>query len=889
MVVGAPESGATVDGLLGLPPQRAIAYSATPDQLGRWESTLPADPDQPGPSASPLDPDGGVRQTILSQLGSLLPDPPAPVPFNAVMTEVPLVRVVLNGQTQYANPNVDDAMFGQSHTAATPTPAPPAGGEREIRIALEASQSRDPAARFTLVEHTFHAQEVASRTVTAAFATPLSRTAAARTRVGDAALFIPMLVVRGDGLDADGTEALSKLGTAVTRDGARVEVVPGAGLVIDGEQVAPGPTPDAMLQSVASLTTSINAVAFPEVEVLVSARTATDALVPGLAADALVLQEDDAAVVANLRRTRAGPTRVVLLFDRSTSIPTEFLDDAPAVGHAIADAVFTQFPGAEIQIAAVHINGPALAGPLVSTLSAVDDELAVLNGTGSELWTSLDGLSGSHATAVVLITDADPEDVLTADMASRLAAGPPVLVAGVGTVDQGTAARIADLTHGQVLTGVTPANLAMSVTSFLAERVGYDYRIIYRSPNPATRLHQLSVGLRMPGTAAVVATYTAPVTPVAAGALNALYLTVETGGHQVTRTLAGSAAGSADDREQVAGALLGRFVLGIEAGSPSFPTLLDEHIAARFQLEAGVDALRANDPVALASAARSSFVRTPPDLALFAAALPDEAAPGDVTFAEGLTVTLHSIRPVLGVKVIHSIDMLPLVPRQTVSFSGGQVYATTTQRTAALAAFESQRFAMSTLPNLTGRTLALFDPLTVDQLLGPAWAGVAYPAYADYHVVAPSDGAVVAFWAVHKGTGQLVGVMPQGGIGQSETQALVDRLTLILDVAGRVGEAYGYEGIKAWADLEATKVELLGGVIMLFEGEGEDPSNALANSMCSAAGGALGGAIPGIGPINLAASDLGALARLIRVTMDREVPRITNPAGAACGVALGSP
>lgn len=887
VVVGAPETGATVTALLAHGPQRGLRYDATDAAVTRWTDALPPDPALAGRPPTPLDADGGVRAAILAQVTPLLPAPPMPEAFDATMTEVPLVRVVINGTDTWANPNVDGAAFGEAHTVATPTAAAPADGERELHVVLSGARSTNPRDVFTLAEHTWPASEVAGRTVTASFTTALSHATAARTAVGDADTFLPVLVVRGDGLDTEGSQALSVIGNAVTKEGAPVTVSGGA-LLVDGQPVAAGPTPDGDLQSVASLEVSASAVAFPDVEVLVKAKRGDGTRVSGLAADAFVVREDGAAVVAGLRRTNASAPQVVLLFDRSTSIPTEFLTGAAAVGHAVADAIFTQFPGAQVQVATLDINAPTLAGPMVSTIGDVDAQLAMLSGTGSEIWTALDAFSTTGATAVVLVTDAVPDDLDTAELSSRVAAGPPVLVAGVGTVDATTGQRIATLTRGRFLPAATTASLAADVTSFLSERTGFDYRIVYRAKVGGTTTRQVSVALRAPGTATNGDTYVPPATPVLPSALSALYLTIETGGHSVTRTLAGGPNATQADREAVAGALFGRFVLGVEAGPPSFSTLFDDELAERLTMEPGIDALRSGDATAIATAAKRALFHTPTDLRFSAVGLPGEAEPGDVTFADGLTVTMQANLPVLGQKVVKRFDLLPLVPRRTVDFSGASGLRRTTERTAMLAAFESLRFAKATRQALMGETLGLYDPLTVDVTLGAGWNGVAYPAYSDYDVLAPTDGTPVAFWAVQRQTGELIGVMPNGGIGEDEsTAALVDRLQMILDVAGRAGDAFGYEGVKAWAELESTKVGLLGSVIMLFEGEGRDPRGDLANALCSQGADAVGGQIPGWNEIGQILADLESILRMIRIGTGRETPPVPTPSGAACDAVLG--
>ncbi|MFT3707987.1 MAG: hypothetical protein QM817_10060 [Archangium sp.] len=885
VVVGTPVSGSTITGLLAHGPQRRAHYDLAEPRWSKISDALPRQGAPWGRDFAPVDPDGGVRSSVLAQIEPLLPAAPMPAPFDATLDDVPLVRITIDGGTVYANPNIDGAQFGESRTANTPDPATPANGERTIRVTLSASRSSRPGDKFTLLDHTFNASDVASRTITAAFVAPYSRAQARETKVGDVNAFIPTLVVRGDGLDEDASQALSVIGSAVLRDGTVIERADGGGLIIEGEAIAPSPTPDARIASVTALTSSVSASGFPDVELLVSAKNASNVRVADLGADAFQILEDGAPVVASLRRTHVTAPKVVLLFDRSSSIPTEFLNGAPTIGHAIADAIFTQFAGSSVQVAGVGINGPTIAGGMVTTLAEVDAQLAMLGGTGSDVWTSTDGFSESAASAVVIISDMDATDMPTPDMLARFLHGPPALVAGVGTVNAAVAAHIAAVTHGDTLSNVTDMNLPSQITAFIAARQLNDYRIVYRAPATGATPRQVTVRLRMPSTVTTSGTYTPPAMPDAPSALSALYLTVDTDGHAVTRKLAGGKTGSAQEIEEVAGALFGRFVLGVEAGAPSLSTLLDETLTERLELEPGIDALRAADMNAIAEAAKTSYFRVPPALRFGGgAALPGEQDANDFTFVDGLTVTLHATLPRLGTKMVRRFDLLPLEPRRTITVGGsGNPFTITVQRTAGLAAFENQ-FGKNTAKALQGKTLALFDWSTVEGL-GPQWVGAAYPAYYDYHVLAPADGSVLAFWAVHKTTGQVIGVMPEGGVGEEEsTEALVNRLQTLLDAASRAGAGAGYNGLKVWADLESTKVGLLGSVIMLFEGTGT--TGDVLSNMCSSAVDAAGGEIPGWDTANMIPNDLNSIYRAGGLVTGHPVPTAPTISTTLCGAAL---
>lgn len=878
VMVGTPRAGVTVTAQLAHGGQRQISYQPSDELFAKWDAALLPDPSRADAGFADLDADGGLRNAILAQIEPLLPAAPTPTPFDPTLGEVPLVQVMINGAAQYANPNVDGAVFGDAYSD-DPMPAAPASGERSLHVTLEAERSTHPGERITLIDNTWSASQVAGRNITASFVTPNDFAGSTVVKVGEATTFIPVLMVRGDGLDTDAGYALSVVGNPVLKDGSQVAIGADGGLVIEGEPIATGPTPAATLTSVAQLTAKVNASAFPDIELSVSAMDAQAHNVSGLAADAFVVKEDGANMVASLRRTSAGVPQVVLLFDQSGSIPMEFLTGAPALGHAVAQQLFTQFPGSQVQVAEISITGAIVEGPMVSTLADVDAQLALLAPGGSAMWEALDSFSLTRATAIVCITDAVADNAPTADALARLNAGPPVLLAGVGAVDTVTANQVASVSGGQYLASPTTSSLPGQVAAFVAERAAYDYKIVYRAQSMGASTRQVTVSLAAPGTATVTTPYDPPAMPVAAGALSALYLTIETDGHSVTRTLATGA--------DVEGALFGRYVLAVEANPPSLSTLLDEEVTERLQLEEVTDAYLSNDAMAIARAAKNRFTHMPGNLRFSQAMLPGDEVPTDVTFVDGLSVTLSSTLPRLGVKTVYRYDLLPLVPRQTISFNGGEVYRTTLERTALRDAFEAANYPRNTLAALAGKTLQRFDSLSVEAL-GPQWAGAAYPTYNDYDIYAPADGSVVAFWAVHKVTGDVIGVMPEGGLGEGEsTEALVDRLVALCDAASRAGTATGYNGISVWADLEKTKVILLGGVIELLEGEGSNPWGNAAGNACGAALDGIGGQIPGYQQFNMVGNDLESIARLLHLAGYHDVPITFTPTGGLCAGIFG--
>ncbi len=148
--------------------------------------------------------------------------------------------------------------------------------------------------------------------------------------------------------------------------------------------MSPPPSDPARLAAVESVTAHVDEAAFPQVEVSVALRDSAGRLRSDLSADAFRVEEDGEEVQAVLRCSRAPAPRVVLLFDRSTSLPAVFLDEAAATGHAIADALFEAVPDVQVQVAGMDFGGPRVTGAFAESVADVDAQLEMLGGAASE-------------------------------------------------------------------------------------------------------------------------------------------------------------------------------------------------------------------------------------------------------------------------------------------------------------------------------------------------------------------------------------------------------------------------------------------------------------------------------------------------------------------------
>src|SRR5688572_8394345 len=875
--VGRPEADFDIEDSLAHAPNRTLQLSYTAAQFARWKAALP--PHAEDFEISPLDPDGALVDAVVEAVDGAGVTAAGATDIDWSVTEIPFVRATIGGDEVDLNPNVAGAAFGDARVEDADL-APEAGGLDTINVRLSIARASAPGTEIPLVEKSWTADELVGRTVTGAFVTPYSFVEAAATSARDAQTFVPVLEVKGPDLtDAEGQE-LSAVGETITRGGEVVTIDDSGELSIGGEVVSPPPSDPARLAAVESVAAHVDGAAFPQVEVSVALRDGAGRLVGDLSADAFRVEEGGEEVQAVLRRSRAPSPRVILLFDRSTSLPPVFLDEAAATGHAIAEALFEAVPDVQVQVAGMDFGGPRVAGAFAASVADVDAQLEMLGGAASEVWTNIGAPGFKEASAVVLISDFIPDDMLTDDIARTLADGPPVLAVAVGESNTEVADQIAALSSGARVDGVDAQGVAASVAEFVSERDAYTYRLVYRANREGSAEREVRV---LVDEARLEATgdYAPPEMPAPLPAVSGVFLTVGINGREVRRLIAGteSSPPSPQAVEEADAMLFGRVVLGTEAGPPSLSQKLDEHMGERLWLEPAWDAAKAGDAAKTLKELQRSRSRTPANLRFAFSAGRDELE-GPATYPDGVSTALYVERPIWGVGFRRSLDWLPLAPRRTALRDPEAAFRTTLRRTAYLSAIEAARFDESTLSLLRGETLASYEAEWIDLDLGSAWYGPAQ-AYGGRTLVAPSDGGPIAFFAVDPATGDVIGGLPDGtgGAVAAEVEATLQQIERILSLAERAGSVGGFNGISVWVQLERTKAQIVGAVTILFGEGGEVPDigSILADAAAGAAEDAATGEIPGWDEAFQPAEDLGNIFDVFGLITGAETPDVGPP------------
>jgi len=842
--------------------KRVFAPEVDDATKAAWLAVLAQSAPAPGTA---LDPDLVQTTALASAIESLAPGTSSS--FDFAVDEVPLVRVKVNGTWAYANPVVPDVTFGDSATTDVPHPVADAYSPQTIAIRVEGSRADAPYERFTLVEHTYQADEVAGRRIHVTFAPAVARDALPTTTFGEVSTFVPVLHVAGADVTAVERDSLAVIGNPVTLGGDVVQVADDGDVSIDGRNLGQGPSDAAAVARVATLNVRVRGEAFRRVDLSVSALDGSGNQVPNLRADAFRVLEDGNPVAATLWQNDAGPPRVILIHDVSASIPADYLGaGAVDFGMQVVTSLYQRHPMAQVRVGIVDFGVRYASGGWAGSLNEAQDQVAWLatQSGGSELYAAAAQAQDEEPTAIVLVSDGDSTDTLDPEYQAKLAAGGPVVAIGVGDQQMQSLDAIARLTGGSAHAVSDKSAAIDHALEFLDARTVEDYRISYVAPEGGNATRQVVVQFDQDRLRAS-AEYDVPATPAPRRALSSLYLTVRIGDREATRVIAGYEGAyttaytvipqsAFDDVESL---LFGRVTLAVEGAGVTPAQWLDDWLGEKLTLEPVYQALLSNDDGQMTAASRMGFHITPPKLFAMSAGLPANTSVDAITFERGPRVAALLQKVQFGKGIRRQIDLFSHSVWTTTAEDPTTAFRRTLRTTGYLAVAEGAMYARSTKSLLSGVALQSFVPGTIsdlptlDDAARSRWSALQAPfSSSEYALLAPSTGALFAFWAVHRPSGTFLGIMPDGSGGgiEDELNDNLERTNHLLDLIGDLGALAGAD-VGFWVELEKTlAAKLTAATIVISGGQADlgDWEAELGDAICDAISDGIKGPIPGL-------------------------------------------
>ncbi len=774
-----------------------LTFSPAADEtlIRRWHDALLIEPSQPEEAE---DQAATLQETARTLLDTLPATVGSPDPFSpAAPPRVAAVKVLVNGEEIIADPLLPDAVFGVHHLAnpAQALTGPTAG---DIGVRLEVSLASTPHLRSSLAQGTWPVEDVAGRHIIAGFL-PTGDLAAALSMPPELVnTFTPFLGLDGPDLDPDAVAEAGIVGDTITLFGHVISTSASSDVpLVNGQPV--GPADESGAAAVVTLEiTSARPVGFPSISLRVAATSADGRPVADLPTVAFTVEDEGVAVPFLLSESKAPPPRVVLLFDTSRSLPAEFLDEqAAALAREVATGVLAARPDAVFKVAGVLFGTASLSPLWLSDPGEVETEANRVIGDGSEMWSSIADLRGDEASVIVLVSDAQATDPPEQEAASRhwVAAGPPVVVVGVGEYDSAKGEDIARTSGGAAYLSGGRAEAVGAVIGFLEGQEATPYSISYRAPKDGPDVRTVRVGC---GNRTAEARYEVPPEGerVPASGLSGIYLTVTVQGRELTRTLAGVLAEDAriglvptpEIEEDIRSALFGSALLSVEVSPPTLGTWLDDFLGAKLSMRPLWE--KKDAPLEeQVEAMGSGIKRVPALLGHLQSPLPAG------TFQAGPRVVLLAERPVFGRGELWRADILPVPPAHTPDPDPGRAFSATLEATVSLSLLERDLFQDSTATRLAGRPLRHLAPLEPAPREGSLerWARL-LDAHVPYHRLVPTDDGPFGFWVVDE-QGSVLGILPDasgGGSSVDDIGTLCQKYSQLAAAAQLAGGGLGF-------------------------------------------------------------------------------------------------
>ena len=731
--------------------------------LNLWLETMGVDP--AAAIADPIDKDKIASKQLADRLWPMIEDNSNNSSFAFDFRwgdRLPLVAVTVGNEELFACPLIPSAMFGEScvREVSELTEAQAVEEER-VTVRVEGVSSANPTERFTLVEGEWAQEELLGRQLLVGFTPGMSMLQWINSQFVQAPFFVPSLSVQALDLD-EPNDDFTFVGDAFTHAGNRLSADSDGTVSVDQTVIYdPSNLGDAsQVATIEELT--IDAGRFETVSLRFTAKDSSGTPVNSLTGGDISVLEDGEPMPFLLSSTRPEP-RVLVTVDQSLSMPRIWRNDNAAENFA-----------------------QSLGEDITAVYSGATSTLATRN--NSNLWQNLANAVHTNPTILVYVTDGDISDSSTPEIEATLRSGPPIVIVQVeGTEPLQTLVDIATRSNGVVVLAEEQNAASEAVLGFLAAYSIPSYALSYQAPSTGNSTRQVSVSI-VGQDPQVMGSYEVPAETNSAR-LSGLYLTIDMSGTSVTRTLAGrhheartTDAFSATAADDVLSVLHSTVTLNFEGATPQRSVWLDDVLEGKLSHERMYDALLGDDDEELLAALDAGVAQVPFDSLSVMPAYQRDATTQSMTFETAARAVLSINGPAFGTNTIaQRLDVFRFGPPSSVIDADATARLEATFRqTAQLAVAESALHETSTLSALSGVPLVVASGATHftsnEELSAEEraqWRRV-MEEYPRYTYLVPESGSPMAFWAIERNTGSLLGVL-QNGSGGAETYVQIEQ------------------------------------------------------------------------------------------------------------------
>ncbi len=618
---------------------------------------------------------------LVDQLRALLPEDFGAGESPVIETlSLPLVELELDGATQVLNPLVPDTAFEDDWSGEDIDEAPESEGVLPIQVTVEYATALDPDVWTPAVQGEWSADELAGRRLHLSFLNHMGFEQLATRTLREVDTFAPMLAIGDQDLSEEERQELSAYGDPFAITGEPIEHDDGDFRI--GNNVLTDASASASAGDVADVEMSIDADHFPCIDTAISLRDEQGNSVEGLPGHAFEVEESGQSVEATLASNVVSPARVLFIMDISGSVPEEFRSEETVDFLVdLADSASGEYPDTEFAIVQ-HSRIPEPDEDVwTQSLEELEEQgLDTINSSWdrSPLWEALAEGNALDPTVIVFVNDAQANDEFTAQKEEKIRQGAPVLVIGVGPVDEEKAQTMVDLSGGELFEVQEVEEITPPLFDFLDDHLEqhYLFRLLAPLEGPTTR--ELTFSIPDAGVE-VTEQYEVPEDPDQLECpmpIAGVRTTVRIGDDEVTRQLAGASGAeevdyeTRDFQDDVLTLLGGVVTYSFDGGKPAFGTFMDRYVTALLSGESDVDQLISAESFSVFEEPESSLFDLRPYVAN--PFIEDRSNEGSRTYPTGLrtSLTIERVDP-RGAGFVTEFDILPLAGLETMSAPGG--------------------------------------------------------------------------------------------------------------------------------------------------------------------------------------------------------------------------
>ena len=592
---------------------------------------------------------------------------------------LPLVELHLDDSPRIVNPLHPDAAFSDDFSNATLEAAPEAQGMLSVDVSVEYATAAQPDVWVPAVEGQWKADELAGRRLYLNFLNHLAFEQRASKTLREVESFSPMLAIGADDLSEEEQWELSAMGDPFSLSGEPIEYVDGDFQI--GNHTLKAESESVSSSDVEDVELTLDVRNFPCVNAALEVRDDQNEAVEGLPAAAFEVEESGEQLGATMLSNQASPPRILFIIDISGSVPEEFRSEETVEFLVeLAEEAADEHPNAEFSIVQHSLIPKPDEDIWTQSMEELEQQgLETINSSyvRSPLWGALAEGNGLDPTVIVFVNDAQANDEFTSEKEEKIRQGAPVIVVGVGPVDEDKAETMVELSGGELVEAQEVDEITPPLLSFLDEHVNQHYLFRFLAPLEGPDTRELTVTVPDTG-AEVTEHYDVPEEvdltrcpmPVAG-----LRTTVRIGDREVTRHLAGGAEPedldyeTRDFEDDVLTLLGGVVTYSFDGAKPVLGTFGERLTDSLLTAETYIGDLHSGDPFAAFDEASASPLNSLPQVAN-----PPIASRSDEstrTYPTGLrsSLTIERIDPD-GHGELLEFDILPLAGLETLVTPG---------------------------------------------------------------------------------------------------------------------------------------------------------------------------------------------------------------------------